>query len=345
MNATASNPTIDLRSDTVTAPSDEMRAAMAAAPVGDDVYDEDPTVRRLEELGAELSSKEAGLFVPSGSMANIIAQMVHANRGDEVIVPESAHCFLYEVGAGPILAGVQYQVIAGSTLITADEIAARIKRPTFHTPGTGLVWVENTHNMGGGLVFPLDGLRRISTLCKKHGLPLHMDGARAFNAAVALGVPLREITTMVDSVGLCLSKGLGAPVGSLLCGDRAFRTAAHRYRKMLGGGMRQVGIIAAAGLLALNKNVTRLAEDHRLARRLAKLLNGIPGLVIDLSKVQTNIVMAKVESDDANNLSQRCKAKGLLFHALEKHCVRFVTHLDLQEDDITRAAEIIATCI
>ncbi len=334
-------PVIDLRSDTVTMPSDRMREFMARAEVGDDVYDEDPTLRELEEFGAELTGKEAGLFLPSGTMANVIAQMVHAAPGDEVIVGDKSHAVLYEVGAGPRLAGVQYQVIAGSMQPTAAEIAMRIKAPTFHTPGTGLVWVENTHNMAGGVVYPNEELEKIAALCREHDLPLHMDGARVFNAAVALGVPVREITRHVDSVGFCLSKGLGAPVGSLLCGSAAFRAVAHRTRKMLGGGMRQAGIIAAAGLLSLRENVDRLAEDHALACHLAESVAAIDGLTVDLPSPPTNIVMADLACGDASAFAERCKQRGVLFHALEAGRVRFVTHLDLTRDDVDRALEII----
>lgn len=332
---------IDLRSDTVTRPSAAMREAMARAPVGDDVYDEDPTVIELEARGAELAGKQAGLFVPSGSMANLIAQMVHAERGTEVIVGESSHCVLYEVGAGAAIAGVQYNVIPGDGLFTADQAAARVKEPTFHTPGTGLLWVENTHNMGGGVIFPQEEIGRIGALAREHGLPLHMDGARVFNAVVASGKPLAALVREVDSLSFCLSKGLGAPIGSVMVGSAEFRVKAHRLRKMLGGGMRQVGIIAAAGLYALEHNVERLAEDHRRARHLAVAASAMPGMRVDLASVQTNIVMADVTTGRAAELVERCKAEGLLFHSLSSGRVRFVTHLDLDDEQIERALAIL----
>lgn len=336
-----SGSVIDLRSDTVTRPSPAMREVMARAPVGDDVYDEDPTVIELEARSAELAGKQAGLFVPSGSMANLIAQMVHADRGSEVIVGESSHCVLYEVGAGAAIAGVQYNVIPGGGLFTADQAAARIKEPTFHTPGTGLLWVENTHNMGGGVIFPQEEIGRLGALAREHGLPLHMDGARIFNAAVASGKPLTELAREVDSLSFCLSKGLGAPIGSVMVGSAEFRVKAHRLRKMLGGGMRQVGIIAAAGLYALEHNVERLAEDHRRARHLAEAVGAMPGMRVDLETVQTNIVMADVTTGRAAELVERCKPEGLLFHGLSSGRVRFVTHLDLDDEQIERSLAIL----
>ncbi len=336
---------VDLRSDTVTVPSAAMREVMAAAPVGDDVYDEDPSIRALEELAAELCGKEAGLFVPSGSMANVIAQMVHARPGDEIVVPDKAHSVLYEVGAGPRLAGVQYSEIAGRALFTAEELAPRIKAPTFHTPGTGAVWVENTHNMAGGRIFPQEDLVAIGELCHERGVPLHMDGARLFNAVVASGRSAAEIAAPVDTVTFCLSKGLGAPVGSVLSGTKEFRTEAHRTRKLLGGGMRQAGIVAAGGIFALEHHIDELAEDHRRARTLAQRANAMAGLAVELDAVETNIVMADVESGDAEGLAERAKERGLLFHALEPTRVRFVTHRDLSDAAIERALELLATCL
>ncbi|MBP7146376.1 MAG: low-specificity L-threonine aldolase [Acidobacteria bacterium] len=335
------NSVIDLRSDTVTRPSAAMREAMLAAPVGDDVFGEDPTINELEALAAELMGHEAALFVPSGSMANLIAQLVHTRRGDEVIIGEDSHCLLHEVGAGAALAGVQYDVVAGSPLISAEKVAERIKVPSFHTPGTGLVWIENTHNMGGGLVYPLEEVRRIAALCRERGLPLHIDGARVFNAACALGVPPRDIAALGDSVSFCLSKGLGAPVGSVLCGSREFRVKAHRFRKMLGGGMRQAGILAAAGIFALRHNVARLAEDHALARRAAEGLRGSDGIDLDPASVVTNIVIGRVTCGPAERIEQRCAARGVLVLALEGNRLRLVTHLDVDRAGVDRAVAVI----
>lgn len=330
---------IDLRSDTVTQPSPGMREAMARAAVGDDVWNEDPTVAELEALAAECTGQEAGLFVPSGSMANLIAQLVHAGRGDEVICGQDAHCMRDEVGAGAAIAGVQYAWIPGDGRFTAEDVAERIRPRTFHTPGTALVWIENTHNRGGGTIFPPGEIARIAALCRERGLPLHLDGARVFNAAVALGIPVREITRPFDSLSFCLSKALGAPVGSVLCGSAAFRAAAHRFRKMLGGGMRQVGIVAAAGLYALRHNVDRIAEDHANARRLATALAAVPGLDVDPAKVETNIVMVGVPG--ARRLVERLAERGVLAWAPDDRRIRFVTHLDIDAAAIDRACVIV----
>ena len=331
---------IDLRSDTVTLPSPGMREAMARAVVGDDVWNEDPTVAELEALAAERTGQAAGLFVPSGSMANLIAQLVHVGRGDEVVCGQDAHCMHDEVGAGAALAGVQYAWIPGDGRFTAAEVAERLRPRTFHTPGTALVWIETTHNRGGGTVFPPDEVERIAALCRARGLPLHLDGARVFHAAAALGVPVRELTRHFDSLSFCLSKALGAPVGSVLCGSVAFRTAAHRFRKMLGGGMRQVGIVAAAGLYALRHNVERIVEDHANARRLATALAALPGVVADPAAVATNIVMLGVPGDAAA-LVERLAARGVLAWAPDDRRIRFVTHLDVDAAAIDRAAAVV----
>ena len=333
---------IDLRSDTVTRPTPAMREAMARAPVGDDVYDEDPSIRELEELAAGMTGKEAGLFVPSGCMANLIAQLVHVRRGDEVICGEDSHCIRWEAGAGAAFAGVQYAVIPGNGHYTADQARAKHKKADFHTPGTALLWVENTHNMGGGRVQPLDEIDGLRALADRHGLPMHLDGARVFNAAVALGVPVETIASRFDSLSFCLSKGLGAPVGSVLVGTREFRRAAHRFRKMLGGGMRQAGIIAAAGTWALRHHVDRLAEDHAHARALADRLSRVDGIEIDPAAVETNIVMARITDGDAGELVARCRRHGVLFSSLAGDAVRLVTHLDVDASDCERAAEVIA---
>ncbi len=332
---------IDLRSDTVTLPSPAMRAAMAAAEVGDDVFGEDPTVRALEETAARLTGKDAALFVPSGSMANLIAQMVHVRRGDEVVVAQDSHVLLHEVGSGAAIAGVQYQMVPGDGLLTAGEVDERIKKPTFHTPGTGLVWIESTHNMAGGVPYSVARIREISDVCRCHQVPLHLDGARVFNAAVALAVDLAEIAAPVDSLSFCLSKGLGAPVGSVLCGSRAFRTEAHRLRKMLGGGMRQAGVLAAAGMFALRSNIARLAEDHAKARRIAETLAAHPGVAIDLERVTTNIVMVRLQDCASDDLVERGRRRGVLFLPRDRRRVRLVTHLDLSTADVDVAARIL----
>lgn len=332
---------VDLRSDTVTRPTPAMREAMAAAPVGDDVFSDDPTVNALEAMAASVTGKEAALFVPSGCMANLIAQMIYVRRGDEVVLGADCHTVLHEVGAGAAIAGVQYNVIPGRGLFTAEQAEERIKAPTFHTPGTGLVWVENTHNMAGGVVFPQSEAGKLADLCRRQRIPLHLDGARIFNAAVASGTDVAELAAPFDSLSFCLSKGLGAPVGSMLCGSLTFRTEAHRLRKMLGGGMRQVGIVAAAGIFALENHVARLAEDHARARRLAHALAVSPHLRVDPAAVQTNIVIVQIAAGEAETLVRRCAGRGVLFLDLDRRRVRLVTHLDVDGAAIERAAEVI----
>jgi threonine aldolase len=338
MAATA--PRIDMRSDTVTLPSPAMRDAMHVAALGDDVWREDPTVNELETLAAGITGHQAALFVPSGSMANLIAQLVHARPGDEVVCGWDSHCVRDEVGAGAAVAGVQYEMIPGNGLYTAEQLVERLRPRTFHTPGTGLVWVENTHNLGGGIVFPLDEIRKLAALCRERELPLHLDGARVFHAAVAAGVPVREITERFTSLSFCLSKALGAPVGSVLCGSADFRERAVRVRKMLGGGMRQVGVLAAAGIYALHHNVARLADDHAHAKRLAAALVGIPAVHVDPADVQTNIVMVGVPGD-APALVERLGTRGVLCWAPDARRIRFVTHLDVDSVAIDLAAGIV----
>lgn len=313
---------------------------MAAAEVGDDVLGDDPTVLKLEDEAARRTGKEAALFVPSGSMANLIAQLVWTRRGDEVIVGQDSHVVIHEVGSGAAIAGIQFHVVPGDGLLDAGEVESRIEKRTFHTPGTGLVSVENTHNMAGGMPYELERLRGIGAVCRRNGVPLHLDGARVFNAAVALGVDVATIAAEADSVSFCLSKGLGAPVGSVLCGTRDFRTEALRFRKMLGGGMRQAGILAAAGLYALAHHVERLAEDHAAARRLAEAIAGHPKAELDPARVRTNILMIGVEGVTPDEMAARCERDGLCFLARDGKRVRLVTHLDVAPQDIDRAARI-----
>ena len=335
---------IDLRSDTVTRPTAGMRRAMAEARVGDDVYGEDPSVNELEARVAELAGKEAALFVPSGSMANLIAQLVHVRPGEEVILGEGSHSVVYEVGAGAALAGVQYSVVPGSGLITAAEVVARLRPDELHEPRTALVWIENTHNKAGGRVYDLATIRSIRDVCDRHDLPLHMDGARVFNAAVAARRPLAEIVGPADSFSFCLSKGLGAPVGSVICGSAEFRKKALRFRKMLGGGMRQAGALAAAGLYAIAHHVERLAEDHDNARHLAAALAGHRLIRIDEDAVETNIVAAglspEMPDDAAERLVESCEARGVLFQTLGVRKLRFVTHLDVTFEQVDAAVPV-----
>lgn len=332
----------DLRSDTVTRPTEAMRRAMAMAPVGDDVYGEDPSVNELEALAAEIVGKEAALFVPSGTMANLIALLVHTNPGDEVILGQDSHCMRFEAGGGAAIAGVQYHVIPGDGRFSAEQVEARIRQQTLHSPGTALVWLENTHNMGGGKVFPLHDVRMISELCHERGIAAHLDGARVFNAAIATGVAVRDIAAEVDSLSFCLSKGLGAPMGSVLCGSADLHRRAHRFRKRLGGAMRQAGIAAAAGIYALENHVGRLVEDHVHAARLAHGLSKLPGIEVRSEAVETNIIMARVRPGwgTAEQLEAGCREQGVLFHALDETRLRLVTHLDVGGREVDRAVEI-----
>ncbi|HEX9102048.1 MAG TPA: low-specificity L-threonine aldolase, partial [Polyangia bacterium] len=291
---------VDLRSDTVTRPSQPMREAMARAAVGDDVYGEDPSVNALQERVAALLGKEAALFVPSGTMANQIAISVHTRPGDEVLVSHGAHCMVFESGAAGALSGVQFDVLrdrAERGHFTAAQVADHISPDNHHFAPTTLVAVENTHNRGGGSIFPQREILEIAKVVRAHQLGFHLDGARLWNAHVATGLSLKALAAPFDTVSVCLSKGLGAPVGSLIAGTKALVHKAHRRRKMLGGGMRQAGILAAAGLYALDHNVARLAEDHANARRFAEPLARIPGVVLDPATVETNIIIWDLSPD------------------------------------------------
>jgi threonine aldolase len=337
------NRPIDLRSDTLTRPTPGMREAMARAEVGDDVFGEDPTVNALQERAAALLGKEAALFVPSGSMANQVALLVHCRRGDEVIVGEGAHNANYEVGAGAALAGVQFAVAGRGGLYTAEEMAAVVRPPQYYYPRTSLACVENTHNRAGGTVWPPTQVAALMREAADRGIPLHLDGARIFNAAIALGRSARELAAGFASATFCLSKGLGAPIGSVLAGEREFVRQAHRFRKMLGGGMRQAGVLAAAGLYALEHHVERLAEDHANARRFADGLRGAPHARV--VEPQTNIVMLELEPGaplDGEALATRARARGVLFLAMGPRRVRVVTHLDVGADECTHAAAVVA---
>lgn len=287
---------IDLRSDTVTVPTPEMRAAMASAVVGDDVYGEDPTINRLEQMSADMMGKEAGLFVPSGTMGNLAAILAHCGRGDEVILGNKAHTFLYEAGGISALGGVhpcQIENHPDGTL-PIEEIEGAIRGENIHFPKTRLISLENTQNRCGGVVLPLEYHRRVYELARSRGIMVHLDGARIFNAAVALGIPARKLADASDSITFCLSKGLCAPVGSVLCGASDFVDHARRVRKQLGGGMRQGGILAAAGIVALETMIERLADDHRRAKTLAEGLSRIPALTLDMGMPQTNMVFLKM---------------------------------------------------
>jgi threonine aldolase len=335
---------IDLRSDTVTVPTNTMREAMHRAEVGDDVYGEDPTVNALESLGARMTGKEAGLFVASGTMGNQVAVLAHTQRGDEVICETEAHIYYYEVAGLSVLAGVQARTIpAVKGILSAETIEAAIRPQDIHQPRTSLICLENTHNRAGGTCYPLETLQAIRKMADKRQIPIHMDGARLFNAAVAQNVKVDRIAGTVDSVQFCLSKGLCAPVGTLVVGSKDFITRARRYRKMLGGGMRQAGIIAAAGIVALESMVDRLAEDHENARMLAEKIAEM-GFNIDLSTVQTNIVIFDVSRTGmkAADLQQRLKQAGVLVSLFGDYRVRMVTHHGITAGHVRQVADILA---
>lgn len=320
----------DLRSDTVTRPTAAMRQAMAVAEVGDDVYREDPTVRRLEERSAAITGKQAALFVPTGTMANQIALLCHARPGDEVIAGKNAHFIAFESGAGAAWAGVQFAQTVGE-LFSAGEAAALIRARAYYCPRTRLIAVENTHNMAGGRIFPQADIDAIAALARREQLGLHLDGARLWNAAVASGTSEAELAGPFDTVSVCFSKGLGAPLGSAICGSAALIAEALRFRKMLGGGMRQAGIVAAAALHALDHHRERLAEDHRAARQLGDALAQIDG--VSVGPVETNIVIATIAN--ANNAGSAeavvalARDKGVLVSAIGPRALRLVTHLDV----------------
>ncbi len=335
--------TIDLRSDTVTQPTAAMRHAMARAPVGDDVWGEDPTVMRLQERAADLLGKSAALFVPSGTMANQIALLSHCDRADEVFVGEGNHSLFYESGAGPAWAGVSFTVVGRHGLFTADQLVETIRPRDQHFPRPRLVTIENTHNRSGGRVFPQGDVEAIAEAAHARDLTVHLDGARIWNASVATGCPPATLCEPVDSVSACFSKGLGAPVGSVLAGDRDFISRAHRYRKMLGGGMRQAGILAGACLHALDHHVDRLADDHDNARALAQALSSIDGLGCDPGRVETNIVVFEVLSTGASDLVVLAAEQGVKLTAIDRRRVRAVTHLDVSAADIREAARRLST--
>jgi len=337
--------TVDLRSDTLTKPSPGMRQAMAAADVGDDVYGEDPTAARLEARVAELLGKQAALFVPSGSMGNQIALMLHCRRGDSVVVGEGTHCMIYEAGAAAALAGVQFSVAGQGGLFSEAELEAAFVPDHVSASRSRLVVLENTHNRAGGRVFPQRDVEAVAQRARSLGLAVHMDGARLWNAAVATGLALETLAAPADTVSVCFSKGLGAPVGSALVGDRELVREARRLRKMLGGGMRQVGVLCAAALFALDHQRERLREDHALARRLAHGLVGLAGFDVDPRAVETNIVNVDLSGTTAAAMVSRLAEKGVLVNAVGQFRLRAVTHRDLEIRDIDAALDGFARAV
>ncbi len=334
---------IELRSDTFTRPTAGMRAAMHAAEVGDDVFGEDPTVNLLEERVADLLGKEAALYVPSGTMSNQIGVRCHTQPGDEMLCDVNCHIYNYEAGAAVVLSGVSPRTLEGDYgILDFSQLEGKIRPINDHMVRTRLVCLENTHNRGGGRIFPLEKIQAIRAWTQRHGLALHLDGARLWNAVVATGVTLRTWANEFDSVSVCFSKGLGAPVGSALVGPRAFITRARRVRKLFGGGMRQAGVLAAAALYALDHHRDRLAEDHRNARTLAEAVADTPGLRLTPPDVQTNILIIEVDRDlgSAADVQRTLNEHGVLVLTTGPQHLRAVTHLDVSAAQAERAAEV-----
>jgi threonine aldolase len=336
---------VDLRSDTVTKPTPQMREAMAKAEVGDDVFGEDPTVNLLQERVATLCGAEKALYVPSGSMGNLVSLRSMAQPGDEVICHEGAHFLHYEVGAISAVAGVQTRPLPGPRgVLDPDEVVRAIRPPGYTFPRTSVIAIENTHNLAGGAVYPIDDIRALGKIADEHELALYLDGARIFNASVATGIPVAEYFSQVDAMSFCFSKGLGAPVGSIVVGRYEFVTRAHRFRKMHGGGMRQVGVLAAAALVALDTMVERLSEDHRNARRLAEGIASLRPGAVDPEEVETNMVLVKAEplGFTPQGLVGELAKRGVKFLPYGGGVVRMVTHNDVSSEDIEYVLEQLA---
>jgi threonine aldolase len=332
---------VDLRSDTLTLPTPEMREAMARADVGDDVYGEDPTVERLERLAAERLGKAAAVFVTSGTQGNLVAVLAQTRPGQEVVLDAHAHIFNSEVAGAAVIGGVQMRPVTTERgFLGPAQVRETLRPDNIHVPPTGLVCLENTHNRHGGTCCTPEEISAVAAVAHEARVPVHLDGARLFNAAVALGRPARDFARAVDSVTFCVSKGLGAPVGSLVCGSEDVVARARRVRKMLGGGMRQAGVIAAAGIVALERMVDRLAEDHVNARALGEGLARLPGLRLDLATVQTNIVIVSVgRPGGVDELVAGCAARKVKLHRMSPTLIRCVTHKDVDAGDIARALD------
>lgn len=323
---------IDLRSDTVTMPTDEMRYAIANAEVGDDVYGDDPTINKLEKLAAEKVGKEASIFVPSGTFGNQLALLTHTRRGHEVIVGKNNHIVVHEVGASAVIAGVQLRTLDTiNGAMDPKDVEMAIRVDDIHEPETGLICVEEAH--GCGAVVPLETLREIKQIAEKHSIPVHMDGARIFNAAVALGVSAKEIAACADSVMFCLSKGLAAPAGSMVAGSKKFIDRARKNRKLMGGGMRQVGILAAAGIIALEKMTLRLSEDHENAKYMAARLEEIPGVNVIKDRLDIDMVFFTMQNE-IPDLAEKLYKKNIKINDIEAGEYRFVAHIDVTREDI-----------
>ena len=337
---------IDLRSDTVTKPTQAMRRVIFEAPVGDDVFGDDPTVNELERLTADLLGKEAALFVPSGTMANQLAVRTQTHSGDEILLEAGAHIFNSEAGAAASLSGVTCRPIHGRRgILTASDLLAVLTSSDVHHAPQRMVCIENTHNTGGGSVWPLETLAELSAAAREHGLAMHMDGARLWNAAAASGIPERDFAAHCDSVSVCFSKGLGAPVGSALAGSAKLIARARHYRKMYGGGMRQAGLLAAAALHALRHHRQRLVDDHANAQTLARGLQQIPGVELDCVPCETNIVRFRAPGRDASGIVASLRRQGVALLDVGPECFRAVTHLEISAADIQTALRVIREVI
>ncbi|HLP17100.1 MAG TPA: low-specificity L-threonine aldolase [Bacteroidota bacterium] len=335
---------IDLRSDTVTKPTPAMREAMFAAEVGDDVFAEDPTVNRLQEKVAALLGTESALYMPSGCASNQIALKSHTQPGDEIIVETDAHIFNYETAAPAVLSGIQVKTLQGVRgVFTADQLPPAVRPSQYYMPPTRLIALENTHNRAGGTVYPIDEIKKISDYAHANGILMHLDGARLWNASVATGIAPGEYAKHFDSISVCFSKGLGAPVGSALCGKREFLTKARKWRKVFGCGMRQAGILAAAAEYALDNNIARLKEDHDKARYFAEAVNAVPGLCVDLDGVQTNIILVDVSKTgkSPDDVIALLKQRGVLVSGGTYTTIRAVTHLDVSMEQVKTAVDVI----
>jgi threonine aldolase len=331
---------IDLRSDTVTKPSKSMLEAMVNAETGDDVYAEDPTVNKLQQRCAELTGKERALFVPTGCMANQLAVKVHTNSGDEIICEADCHIFNYETAAPAVISNVLVRQVPGTDgYFPVSDLEKAIRPSDYYYPKSSLMTLENTHNRAGGAIIPIEVIRELTGFAKERGLKRHLDGARIFNASVETGISVKEYASNFDTISFCFSKGLGAPVGSILCGDDESITKAHKWRKVLGGGMRQAGILAAAGLFALDNNVERLKDDNARAKKFASEIAGVNGMKIAPSKVQTNIVIFESTEIPKEELIERLKQKGVLISFGSYDFLRAVFHLDIDDDALEKSIE------
>ncbi|MEO6694548.1 MAG: low-specificity L-threonine aldolase [Ignavibacteria bacterium] len=335
---------IDLRSDTVTKPSKPMLEAMFSAKVGDDVFGEDETVNLLQDKCAKLTGKESALFVPTGVMGNQLAIKCHTQPGDEVIVESESHILNYETAAPSVISNVQLLSVQGqNAIITANEIKKFIRSSEYYFPVTSLICLENTHNRSGGVILPLEVIKEISELAHENKIKTHLDGARIYNAVIETGISIKDYASFFDSISFCFSKGLGCPIGSILCGDKDLIELARKWRKILGGGMRQAGILAAAAIYALDNNVERLGEDNKKAKFFADELNKTEGINIDMNTVQTNIVIFNSEKISKEKFISNLKEKGVLISSGSYENMRAVFHLDVSIDDVKKAAEIINT--